>query len=384
MLACFAASSQAAPKAELQELRGRIASLQKELDSAEDARTDATDALRESEQAISEINGALRDLDAQQHQANEALAHLQVRTREVQQRIGSQQAALSRLLHRQYVQGGQDQLRILLNRQDPNQSSRHLRYYTYLSRSRTELLQDLRQNLGQVRQLAAQAQDRRDELAKIKSDRDAQKQRLLTQQDARKKLVQQLARKIGQQRQEISQLQRDEKRLTRLIERLAKIVPKKTPPPAAPGRAAPPPTPAIPTIPAGTAFQRLKGTLPLPLRGELAGRFGSPRHDTGSPWRGLFIRSSPGREVKAVAGGRVVFADWLRGFGNLMIVDHGEGFMSLYGNNEALYRRVGDDVRGGETVALVGNSGGNPETGLYFEMRYQSKPFDPLTWCKHN
>jgi septal ring factor EnvC (AmiA/AmiB activator) len=118
----------------------------------------------------------------------------------------------------------------------------------------------------------------------------------------------------------------------------------------------------------------------MPVRGELVGRFGSPRSDSGLTWRGLFIQAPAGREVKAVAPGRIVFADWLRGFGNLLILDHGDGFMSLYGNNEALLGSLGDSVRGGEAVATVGASGGNTATGLYFELRHQGKPFDPLGW----
>jgi septal ring factor EnvC (AmiA/AmiB activator) len=117
------------------------------------------------------------------------------------------------------------------------------------------------------------------------------------------------------------------------------------------------------------------------VRGELANHFGAPREDSGISWKGLFIRAQEGGEVRAVAGGRVVFADWLRGFGNLMIVDHGNGYMSLYGNNQALLKRVGDEVRAGDSIAAVGNSGGNQESGLYFELRHLSKPFDPLAWC---
>jgi septal ring factor EnvC (AmiA/AmiB activator) len=134
----------------------------------------------------------------------------------------------------------------------------------------------------------------------------------------------------------------------------------------------------------GAPFAQLRGKLHLPVRGDLAGRFGRPREDGGATWKGLFIRATAGEEVKAVAGGRVVFADWLRGFGNIIIVDHGDGYMSLYGNNETLYKQAGETVKAGDAVAAVGNSGGNPQTGLYFEMRYQSRPFDPLGWVRLN
>ena len=129
-------------------------------------------------------------------------------------------------------------------------------------------------------------------------------------------------------------------------------------------------------------FSRLKGSLHLPVAGELMNRFGAPREGGGLSWKGLFIRAAQGTAVKAIAAGQVVFAEWLRGFGNLIIVDHGEGYMSLYSNNESLYKQVGDRVQPGDAIAAVGNSGGQPDTGLYFEMRHQSRPVNPLDWVK--
>ena len=137
-------------------------------------------------------------------------------------------------------------------------------------------------------------------------------------------------------------------------------------------------TPAAP--PDDSPFARLRGRLSPPVRGELANRFGSPRSDSGVLWKGLFFAARAGEEVRAVADGRVVFADWLRGFANLLIIDHGDAFMSLYGNNEALYKRVGDIIHGGEAVATVGSSGGAETSGLYFEIRHQGRAFDPLPW----
>jgi len=129
------------------------------------------------------------------------------------------------------------------------------------------------------------------------------------------------------------------------------------------------------------SFAQLKGRLRLPLRGDITGRFGA-RRDGGPSWKGVFIRAAQGAEVRAVAPGRVVFAEWLRGFGNLLIIDHGDQYLSIYGNNEALLRQPGDRVGSGEAIATTGNSGGNPETGLYFELRFQGRPFDPLTWAR--
>ena len=129
-------------------------------------------------------------------------------------------------------------------------------------------------------------------------------------------------------------------------------------------------------------FSRLKGSLRLPVAGELMNRFGAPREDGGLSWKGLFIRAAQGSPVKVIAAGQVVFSEWLRGFGNIIIIDHGEGYMSLYSNNESLYKQVGERVQPGDAIAAVGNSGGQPEPGLYFEMRHQSRPVNPLLWMK--
>jgi septal ring factor EnvC (AmiA/AmiB activator) len=118
----------------------------------------------------------------------------------------------------------------------------------------------------------------------------------------------------------------------------------------------------------------------LPVKGSVTGRFGGARAEGGTSWKGLFIRAAEGAEVRAVAAGTIVFSDWLRGFGNLLIVDHGDDFLSIYGNNESLLAAVGAEIKSGEPVATVGNSGGNTDSGLYFELRHRGQPFDPLKW----
>jgi septal ring factor EnvC (AmiA/AmiB activator) len=133
---------------------------------------------------------------------------------------------------------------------------------------------------------------------------------------------------------------------------------------------------------AGFNFPALKGKLALPVVGEILDRFGQPRAGGGPPWKGLFIHAKAGQPVHVVGNGEVVFADWLRGFGNLLIVDHGNGYLSLYSNNESLYKQAGDSVRAGDVVAAVGNSGGQDEPGLYFELRHLGQPFDPLSWVR--
>lgn len=380
-LACLSTNASAAPKPELQELRGRIESLQKALDSKEDAKADAADELKTSEQAISSINSALRDLARQRQSTQSTLNSLEQEKTGLDKRIGAEQTMLGRLLYQQYRSGQQDQFKILLNQEDPSQAARQLRYYTYLARARSELLERLRGNLAKLHKLTEETESKQAELSQIQIEQDRQRQKLVAQQQTKKKLVTQLAKQIGEQRSELSRLQRNERQLTQLIERLARQRLAASKKPERPSSAAR--NSAVPDASfAGTSFPQLKGKLLLPVRGELTGRFGTPRQDSGSPWRGLFIRTAAAQEVHSIASGRVVFADWLRGFGNLIIVDHGSGYMSLYGNNESLFKRTGEEIRAGDVIASTGNSGGNPETGLYFELRYQSRPFNPLEWCK--
>ena len=374
VLAALAAPAQAAPKEELEELRGRIGELQKQLAESEESKAEAGDSLRESERAVSETNRKLYQLAEQRRQVNAALTKLRSRARTVEADIAAEQATLSSLLYQQYVTGQSDAVKLVLNREDPNEIARQLHYLGYVSRARAELLASLRYNLANLEKLAGETRDKSAELRALQNEEASQKRRLEKEKAERQHVYTRVSSEIAQSRKQLSTLKRDEERLTRLIERLAKEVARKKPGKRITNQ-------ALPSADSGSGpFRKLKGRLRLPVLGELMNRFGSQRKDSGLSWKGLFISAEPGREVKAIAGGRVVYADWLRGFGNLMIVDHGDGYMSLYGNNEALLKQVGDETRAGDTIAAIGNSGGNPDSGLYFELRYQGKPFDPLPW----
>jgi len=378
LLPVYVHAAPAASRESLQELQNRINELKQELDRTAGAHAEASDALKQSEQAISEANRKLHELKQQQKTNAAALESIRRERGGLETTITAQQRLLSDQLYRQYLNGQQTYLRSLLEQQDPAVIARDLHYFSYVAKARARLIDDLRKNLGQVAQLDAKTEATLQEVAQLKEDQVRERQSLQQQQSERRAMLRKLATQIKTQRGEISRLQRNEKRLSQLVERLARIVPKTAPrKPDNTRRNEALPTPELDS----GAFASLKGKLNLPVRGELANRFGAAREDSGVSWKGLFIRSPEGEEVRAIAGGRVVFADWLRGFGNLMIVDHGGNYMSLYGNNQSLLKRVGDAVKAGDAIAAVGNSGGNAESGLYFELRRQSKPFDPLTWC---
>ena len=368
-----ATAATAPPKEELSQLRGRIEAMQKRLAAAEGARSEAADGLRDSERAISESNRSLRDLAAKQRAIQARLIDLQQQETRAGNDIESQQRLLARQLYQQYIGNQPDAVKLLLNREDPNRIARDLHYLTYLARMRAEQIRTLRASIRQLDDLEEETKQQSEALAAVQAEQQAQREKIEREKQTRRDVLQKVARQIESQRHEISKLKRDEQRLARLVEQISQMIAR--------SRAETPRNDRLPDSSTdGSAFAELKGKLSLPVRGELKGRFGSPRADGGLSWKGVFIASQPNQEVRAIAAGRVVFADWLRGFGNLLIIDHGGGYMSLYGNNESLFKQVGQATRGGETIAAVGNSGGNTDYGLYFEMRHQGKAFDPLSW----
>jgi septal ring factor EnvC (AmiA/AmiB activator) len=364
-----------APSEELKALRARLEQLKRDIARSEGSRSEAADALEASEVAISKAGRKLEALAVSRREVEQKLAQLDSEAQSVRARLGEQRTLAARLVRQQYTSAGTAGVfEVLAGASNFNALARDRVYLDYVARARKAVLDDLVAQADKLRKLTGEATQRRQELAVIEDQEAAQQARLETERANRKQVLAKLSSKIERQRREAGSLERDERRLAKLVQDLAKMLAARKPAP----RRAPSARSAEPRT--GAPFEQLKGRLHAPVRGQVTERFGTPRADSGLSWRGLFIEAPAGREVKAVAAGRVVFADWLRGFGNLLILDHGDGFMSLYGNNEALMSQVGEAVRGGETVATVGSTGGNTTSGLYFELRYQGKPFDPLGW----
>ena len=414
-------------RSSLQDVQARIRELQREIARSEESRDDALESLRDAEQAISASQRHLRELATNRVAAEGELRRVADAGRRLEDSIRAQQGALERLLNRYYLSGQAQGLRHMLSGSDPNQLARDLYYLKQLSRSEADLIGRLRASLAEQKALLDEARQTRDALAEIETEQKRELAQLAEQQKKRRSMLAELSEKLRVQRREVGNLKRDEARLTRLIDGLAELARKqavaaekvhrqaqlaeekrrqqeatargaaetKSPPPAEPplshadrapesSRKEPPSVSHVEqppqAHPGDTPFAQLRGKLRLPVRGELMNRFGSPRADGRSSWRGVFIRAGTGGEVKAVAAGRIAFADWLRGFGNLVIVDHGDDFMSIYGYNESVLKAVGETVRAGDAIASVGNSGGSEESGLYFELRHRGQPIDPMRW----
>ena len=349
-------------------LRARIRALQGELDGKEAARREARDALRDSERAISEANRSLAALAADSRRVRAEAARIAQRRGSLERLLAERRGALERLLVARQAAGAPDVVRAALSGDDPGALGRRLYYIHILSRATAAAIAAYRADLAEAARLAADAQASRERLAALEQSARGDRARLAAERAARRRVLERTAGEIRKQRRQIGVLRADESRLARLVEGLGRVLARVE---AVPDRSS-----------QQEAFSRLRGKLRLPVRGELTGRFGAPTAGSGIEAKGVFIRAPEGEPVRAVARGQVVYADWMRGFGNLLILDHGESYLSIYANNEALLKQVGDAVAAGEPLARTGASGGREETGLYFELRHLGRAFDPLRWVK--
>lgn len=397
-------SAAEAEKQRLRELRERMEQLQRDLAKSEESRTEAADGLKASETAISEANRNLSVLTENQNQIAQSLSETQQKIDSTKIDVGKQQDLLDRMLRHHYMHGGNDALRLALEGRDVAEVERQLQYFGYISKSRVAVIGKLKQTLTNLAELENAARVKKDELAANAMEQQKARAALESERVARQKVLNRISGDIAKGRTEIGRLKRDEDRLTKLVDQITKALAKQAEERRAAQRRAEQraaekaaekgadksaarirtPAETVEKVAdaafAGRAFESLRGKLRLPARGELAGRFGAPRDEGGVTWKGVFIKAEVGQAVRAVADGRVTYADWLRGYGNLMIIDHGDGYMSLYGHNESLLKNVGENVISGESVASVGSTGGALESGVYFELRHEGKPFDPMRW----
>jgi len=333
----------------------------RELERKEETRREARDALRDSERAISQANRTLTDLQAEARKVRAEAATIAERRRLLEPSLAERERAIGRMLAARQEGGAPEALRIALSGEDPGAVARRLYYASYLARASAAMLSEHHAKIAESGRLAREAELRRERLDSLRLASRADRERILVERRERRRVLERVAGEVRKSRKEIKVLRADASRLARLVEALGQLIQPQA-------RKEP--------------FSKLRGRLSLPVRGELIGRFGAPRGAAGMEAKGVFIRSPQGQPVRAIAGGQVVYAEWMRGFGNLLIVDHGEAYLSIYANNESLLKQVGDVVAGGEAVATTGASGGNEETGLYFELRHFGRAFDPLRWVK--
>jgi septal ring factor EnvC (AmiA/AmiB activator) len=360
--------------------------MRSELEGRESDRREAREALRASEVAISDATRALQAAEAEARAARATIADLAARRVIQAHSLEAGQESLGRLLAARAVAGlsggAPDFVRLALSGEDLADAARKLHYLTYLSQAAAQMIEGHRSALVVAARLKADSEEKARELTAIEARGRHDREKLLKERREYRSLLERISGEIKSARKRIQMLVADESRLARLVEEIGKVLVARPGAGYARITMVPEPGTSAGGVTSARLFSTLKGSLRLPVRGELAGRFGTPHPEGGISTKGVFIRAPEGEQVRAVGAGRVVYSDWMRGFGNLLIVDHGEAFLSIYGNNESLLKQTGDTVTLGEPLATVGQSGGNEQTGLYFELRHLGRAFDPLRWVK--
>ena len=349
-------------EAELRKLNERIEKVRKSVNADVARRDKLSVQLREAELGV---QSARKELD--QIRAQRLAAEARVRD------LDAERAALAGELRAAYVNGREEQLKLLLNQEDPASFGRMLAYYGYFGRaraSRIQGIQDQLEHLALVREKIAAEQARLDSLEQQRQQKVAS---LQASQAQRAKAVGAIDQQIKTRAGEIKRLQSQAQSLEKLIAELRRAIERAAAAATAKG--------ASGSKPKQAPFEPLKGKLPLPVQdGKVIAKFGDPRAVGSMRWQGMLIGTERGARVRAPFAGRVVYADWLPGMGLMLVIDHGGTYMSLYGHNEELFRKVGDDVAAGDAIGSVGDSGGHSQPALYFEVRRGKTPVNPQLW----
>ncbi len=349
---------------ELGKVRQKIDALRKSLDADRDQHSMLRGKLKQAEQDIGAFNRSLRAVRAELTLRNRDLDNLQAERRQQESVLASQQDLLARQFRAGYALGRQGYLKLLLSQQNPATVGRTLTYYDYLNRARSDHITQVTSGLMALKTTQTAISLKKGQLEDLSRSQQRQKQDLERSVGERREVIAKLNTEMRGKEQQLKQLTDDEKRLERLVGELQRTFDNV---PANPGN--------------HEQFGRLQGKLSWPVSGQVTTAFGSPRPPGAMKWNGVTIAVAEGTEVKGISHGRVAFADWLRGFGLLIIIDHGDGYMSLYGHNQSLFKDVGDRVEQGEVIATVGNSGGHDNAALYFEVRHNGIPKNPAIWC---
>lgn len=361
--ACFAQADDEAQQARLAEIKQRIETLQRELNQVKSERDQLLKDLEANEKDISELLQRIDKIKADMKSRGDKLQELKQEERQLEDSRRSMQRRVEQEVAAAYRLGRQEQIKLLLNQQDPQHVARQLRYHDYFLKQRSRVIDDYVSTLNQLSTVSTGIQREQDILAHERSQLEEKHRALASAQKNRQRTLDKLAAQLASKSGELDQLNSDRSRLQRLVDEVGRAIASLINPSDQ------------------TPFAKQRGRMQWPVTGRRANAYGQ-RRANGITWTGVTIRTSEGKAVNAIHRGRVVFSDYLRGHGMLIILDHGDGYMSLYGHNQSLTRAIGEWVERGDTIAKVGNTGGMSEPGLYFEIRRHGKPQDPTAWCR--
>ena len=372
MLLAFAAGASgagadaAAKQKQLDALKAKLSKVQEDREQDLKRRDAVQLDLRRTERVIADLGKQVSDLETQLRNAQGRLLDLQQQQAAHQAQLDSQKAALAQQIQAAFMEGRDSQLKLLLDAQDPASVGRLLAYYDYLNRARIARIEAVRKQLDALKQLDAQIQDQLASLKDLRDDRARKLTELEQERGERKQVLTRIDSTIRSRDTQIAHLKSDRDSMQALVNQLQQAL-----------------TDVPPELEQGKRFASLRGHLLWPVNGTVLNRFGQPRAGGGRiKWDGDLIAAPVGTPVRAVSYGRVVYADWMPHFGLVLILDHGEGYMSVYAHNQNVTHQVGEWVRAGDTVATLGESGGQEQPALYFELRHGTDTLDPRKWCK--
>ncbi len=393
------ADDKAATQKQLDAARADVVELKKMLEKLQQEKSGVQKDLKRTETEMGQLEKQVKGLEGELQKSEEELQQLDQEKKKLQQSRLEQQRLIALQARAAYQSGQQEPLRLLLNQQQPEQLSRTLTYYDYLGKARLEQLGTFNETLRQLANVESEITTQQGQLQEQKSQLESQRAKLAEARKARQAALAKLNKDVGAGDRKLKARQRDQVRLAEVLktieqtlarqareaEEARQLAARQAQQEQSSGSRTLPLGPAVSSGGAsyGGPFAQAKGKLPWPVNGRLVARYGSPRgDDSRAKWDGVLIGASAGSQVHAVHGGRVVFADWLRGAGLLVILDHGNGYLSLYGHNQSLLKDAGDVVKAGDAIATVGTSGGQDTPALYFAIRQQGRPSDPAQWCR--
>ncbi len=360
----YALSDEEVARAQLQQLQSKIKKISRQISSEKSRKNSLQNQLREAEVTLGALQKDAAVNRRELEKSRQKLASLKARQRELDKARDQQQALIAREMKAAYQMGQQGQLKILLNQEDPNTLARAIAYYRYFYRARNEHIEQYREILTELAELEPGIAKVTEELADRGKTLQRQQHKLVGAKETREVAVQTLLASIRDKDGKLKQMEQDQLQLERLLQAIEQAVVNLKMPENY------------------KAFAAAKGTMPWPVSGRASHRFGNSRAAGKMRWQGVTIPATAGTQVSAIHHGRVVYADWLRGSGLLIIIDHGDDYMSLYAHNQSLLRDVGEWVSAGTHISTVGSTGGRDSAALYFEVRYRGKPKNPASWCR--
>jgi len=357
-----ALAQQEVTPAQIEELKERIEDIDDWLEDAEEDRSALERQLAATEKNISRLTRERRSLRQQAEQQQQKLRELETEVQELTRTLDRQRDSLKKQIRAAWMEGDAPAVKVLLNEIDPDKIARTMTYYEYLSKDTVDRLEAFRQSLQELRNTQAAVQSTRVELARTEESVAKRQQELTESRKERQQTLATLNADIQNRRGEREELESDRKRLENLLEEVQQAINN------------------IPSPNESQPFASLRNKLPWPVKGQVLSRYGERYADGKLRRNGLLISTGDEAEIRAIHYGRVVFANWLRGFGLITIIDHGDGYMTLYGHSSSLFTSPGDWVAAGEPIAQAGRTGGTDSPALYFEVRHNGKPDNPGRW----